>query len=85
MAHDSVVSEKRVSWLRSAFSESDGTMSFARLQTFCHLVVSSLLVIHGSWGTYKVPDATTFAALSAFNIAPYAANKIPTMFGKDQG
>jgi hypothetical protein len=85
MPSDLVLPAKKVSALRSAFSEADGTVSFARLQTFIHCCVSSILLIHSHWHGGTFPDPATLTAISAFNIAPYASNKIPTMFGKDQG
>jgi hypothetical protein len=63
-----------MSWLREVFSE-DGQGSFSRVAAAFH--TSSVL----AWGFqyvhfhHIIPDPVTLTALSAFAVAPYAANK----------
>jgi len=72
--------------IRQIFSEADGTLSFARVQSFIHGLsgigwVTSFMV-HNH---YVMPDIATISGISAFILGPYTVNKVSTMFGKDQG
>lgn len=63
-----------MSWLREVFSE-DGQGSFSRVAAAFH--TSAVL----GWGFqfvhfhHVIPDPVTLTAMSAFAVAPYAANK----------
>jgi hypothetical protein len=68
------------------FKEVDGSLSFARVQSFIHGLsgigwVTSFMV-HNH---YIMPDIATISGISAFILGPYTVNKVSTMFGKDQG
>lgn len=73
--------EKKPHWIRSAFSESDGTGSASRLIMLFHSIAVLVWISHGIWHGQPFPDAATLGGASAFIVSPYASNKIPTMFG----
>ncbi|MCU1301730.1 MAG: hypothetical protein JWQ87_2014 [Candidatus Sulfotelmatobacter sp.] len=77
--------EKKPRWLRSAFSEADGAGSASRLIMLFHSLAVIGWITHGIWRGAAFPDATTLGGAAAFIVSPYASNKFPTMFGKDQG
>lgn len=72
--------------IKSMFSEADGTVSFARVQSMIHCLCGvswvSLFVVHNQ---FHIPDLATLGGISAFIVGPYGINKASTMFGKDQG
>jgi hypothetical protein len=71
--------------IRSAFSEADGTVSFARVMTFIHSGFVLAWTTHSVWAAHELPNVAALGGLTSFALAPYATNKISTMFGKDQG
>lgn len=73
------------SFFRSVFSEADGSGSFARLMSFIHCSFVLAWVTHSVWFSRDLPTAATLGGLASFAVAPYATNKVATMFGKDQG
>ncbi len=72
--------------LKEIFSEVDGTLSFARVQSFIHSISGigwiTSFMIHNH---HIIPDIATISGISAFILGPYTVNKVSTMFGKDQG
>lgn len=75
-----------MSFIRSMFSESDGSISEARVQSMLHCIAGiswiSMFMVHNQ---FHLPDIATLGGISTFIVGPYAVNKVSTMFGKDQG
>lgn len=53
----------------------------ARLIMFMHSVAVLAWVSHGIWHGSPFPDMATLSGAATFVVTPYAANKVPTMFG----
>lgn len=66
----------------SAWKESDGSWSWARLGATATLTVGCWSLIHVVLKTHAIPDVATLGGLSAFSIAPYGVNKAMTAFAK---
>jgi hypothetical protein len=63
-------------FLKSVFSESDGSGSFARVASGTALVASIAWVTHIVMKTHVIPPLTD---LTIFNTSIYGINKIPTI------
>lgn len=66
-------------FFKGVFSESDGTPSFGRVQTFIHGVFGcgwvTSFVMHNH---FALPDSITLAGILAFIMGPYGTNKVAT-------
>lgn len=69
----------------SAFKESDGSWSWARLGSTATLAASVYGFLHVVLHTHAIPDAATLAGLGAFAVSPYAVNKIATAAARGGG
>ena len=47
-----------------------------------HAIVACFVLLYVTLKTHGLPDGGALAGLSAFATAPYAVNKVSTMFGK---
>lgn len=66
----------------TAWKESDGSWSWARIGATVTLLSSVFALIHVVLKTHTIPDAATLTGLSAFAVGPYTINKAMTAFAK---
>jgi hypothetical protein len=72
-------------FLKNMFSETDGSISSARILTYIHAGAVISLMMHSYWPTHTMPDVTVMGGASTFILGPYGVNKFSTMFGKNPG
>lgn len=65
-----------LNFIKSIFSEDDGTGSASRLLLVLHSLVGCAWGTHVVVHTHTLPDAVSMAGVTAFVTAPYAVNKI---------
>lgn len=69
-------------FIKSVFSEPDGTGSFSRCATAVTIVCGVSILCYLIWRNGSLPDATVLAALGAWMVAPYTANSVRRCFDK---
>lgn len=68
-------------FLRKALSE-NGVPSSSRLLAAAHSLAAIFCLVYVTLKNHVIPDGTVTAGLGAFATAPYAVNRVSSMFQK---
>jgi hypothetical protein len=65
-----------LSFIKSTFSEDDGTGSASRVLMALHALAGIAWGTHVVWHTHQLPDAVSMSGITAFVSAPYAIDRL---------